>query len=92
MSLLRYICVCVCTHMRPNLIETRRDAIIWERRFPEDVWQKTNCRSAEAGLRSDSTRVQGIAKEDSVADTARERGWRRADHVEPVHHEDFRLY
>lgn len=40
----------------------------------EDSWQKTNCRSAEAGLRLDSTRVQGIAKEDSVADTARERG------------------
>ena len=56
--------------MRPNLIETRRDAIIWER-----------CRSAEADLHLDSTRVQGTAEEGSVADTARGRGWRRADHV-----------
>ena len=58
----------------------------------EDYCQKTNCRSAEAGLRLDSTRVQGAAKEDSVADTARGRGWGRADHVELVHHEDFKLY
>ena len=75
------VCVCVCTHMRPNLIETRRDAIIWER-----------CRSAEAGLHLDSTRVQGPAEEGSVADTARGWGWRRADHVEFVHHGDFKLY